>query len=402
MTHFVVFGEPFDFVERARQRFEGSVVTLVIEASRARKNAAIATVDAVIEVTDVNHDVDGLLLQVAQHGRPTHVVALVDHLALLAARFAEGAGLDFHSVTTILDIGDKSAMRRRLANVPELAVRAGLVGDEKSLHATAAAIGFPLVVKPADSTGSQGVSIVRSEDVLVTAVERAMAVSATVLLEEFLEGPQFSVEAFSEDGRHVILAVTRKYSDPHTLVELGHVLPADLTESVRMEFAERTALLLDVLQLEYGPSHTEFVLTQRGPVPLETHARVGGDEIYLMVADGVCVDIDALQVEQVFGERVIERLVPRPRTAQATWFGVAEGAVSFQLPAEPSGQAALSVSWLHPDAAPALRSSGDRVFQVRAEAASAAEALEIARSEAERLARAAGLSTRLTQLENVI
>lgn len=171
----------------------------------------------------------------------------------LAARFAERTGLVFHSVATITAIGDKGAMRRRLAGDPDLAVRSAMAHDEASLRTAAAAIGFPLVVKPSDSTGSQGVSVLRSEDGLSAAGERALAVSAAVLVEEFLDGPQYSVEAFSEDGTHVVLAVTRKYSDPRTLVEMGHVLPADLPDAVRTEFAERTRRLLRTLGLRYGP-----------------------------------------------------------------------------------------------------------------------------------------------------
>lgn len=272
------------------------------------------------------------------------------------------------------------------------------------MTAAVAAVGFPLVVKPSDSTGSQGVTVVRAEEGLVPAWERASAISSSVLLEEFLDGPQFSVEAFSEDGKHVVLAVTRTYSDPRTLVELGHVLPADLPEHQRAQFVERTAQLLDAGGLTFGPSHTEFVLTARGPVPIETHARVGGDDIYLMVADGVGVDMDALQVDQVFEDQVLDRLVPTTCSAQAIWFGVAEVVVPLEgdraVPDPPGGP--VDVAWLQSGVVPELRSSADRAFQVRAEAPAPSEALELARSTAERLAAVSGLSTRLAQLANVV
>lgn len=126
-----------------------------------------------------------------------------------------------------------------------------------------------------------------------------------MLAEQYHEGPQFSVEAFSEAAGHVALAVTRKYSDPDNMVEPGHVLPTPLDADVEEAIEGHARRVLDALGVEFGPTHTEVVLTADGPRVIETHLRVGGDEIFNLVKDAVGVDMIDFQTRQAFGEKVL-------------------------------------------------------------------------------------------------
>ncbi|MBX9394350.1 ATP-grasp domain-containing protein [Streptomyces sp. TRM72054] len=92
------------------------------------------------------------------------------------------------------------------------------------------------MVKPVSGAGSAGVARVAHESELAAVFERASGIreghsGAGVLVERFHEGPQFSVEAFSEHGERQVVAITRKFSDPVTFVEPGHVSPAGLAAS---------------------------------------------------------------------------------------------------------------------------------------------------------------------------
>ena len=93
------------------------------------------------------------------------------------------------------------------------------MADESELAAAAERVGFPAVLKPVESAGSVHVSRVDSLDGLRAAYRRLAADSRTdfgrgldgpVLLEEYLDGPEISVEGYVEDGRAVVLAVTTK------------------------------------------------------------------------------------------------------------------------------------------------------------------------------------------------
>jgi biotin carboxylase len=254
------------------------------------------------------------------------------------------------------------------------------------------------------------VSIVHDLDELHAAYAAASGSGdATVLVERYLAGPQYSVEAMSENGAHVVLAVTRKYSDPQSLVELGHVMPAPLDDEQHAAIAACAANVLDDVGLTFGPSHTEIIVTADGPMPIETHARVGGDDIWLMVHSATGVDLEEVQADQIFAEPVLDRInsiLADPHSAhpsQAVWFGAtrAEGTFAgLSIPLDVTDDERIEVTALIKPGAPMrpLESSKDRIFKVRAHAASPDEALELARSAAEKVAIASGLPADLTSL----
>ena len=206
----------------------------------------------------------------------------------------------------------KYAMRARLRAVGLEDTPAALVADCAMLHSFAAEFGLPLVIKPNGGTASVGVSVARTEADLDACFTRAVAErdafrSRGVLAERFFEGPQFSIEGFSENGEHVFVAITRKYSDPITLVELGHVLPAPLSAAESILIQRYARDVLDALGVRFGPTHTEFVLTCEGPRIIETHLRMGSDMCPLVtVVTGV--DLIEMQIRQTMGEQVLPEI----------------------------------------------------------------------------------------------
>lgn len=144
-------------------------------------------------------------------------------------------------------------------------------------------IPFPIIVKPADSGGSRGVTLVRNQEELDLAIERALNWSSgkIVMLEQFIEGREFSVEAISYQGKHYIIQITDKVTTgaPY-FVELSHHQPANLTSKQWNDIAELTLKTLSSLKVEYGASHTEIKMNSDGvPYVIEMGARMGGDFI---------------------------------------------------------------------------------------------------------------------------
>ena len=144
-------------------------------------------------------------------------------------------------------------------------------------------IPFPVIVKPADSGGSRGVTLIRDKSDFDMALHRALdwSPSKTALVEQFIEGREFSVESISYQGKHYVVQITDKVtSEAPFFVELAHHQPADLTEKQRREIKELTIQMLDSLKVEYGASHTEIKMDTHGvPYVIEMGARMGGDFI---------------------------------------------------------------------------------------------------------------------------
>ena len=140
---------------------------------------------------------------------------------------------------------------------------------------------WPLIVKPTDRSGSRGIFRVDNYSALCAAVPQALEQSfeRRAVIEEFIEGEEYSCESISFRGEHHILALTKKHTTgaPH-FIETGHDEPADIPAE-RQEIV-RTHILraLDALHIEYGASHAEFRLTPDGEVRIiEIGARMGGD-----------------------------------------------------------------------------------------------------------------------------
>jgi len=156
---------------------------------------------------------------------------------------------------------------------------------------------LPLVVKPSQASGSVGVRLCRSENEVIRHVglllgldtdERGFSVPKDVLIEEYLDGPEYSVEMF---GLRAV-GVTRKHLSPEPFfVELGHDYPARLSDQLAQALREEALLSLETVGLRWGPSHVEIRLTGAGPVVIEINPRLAGGYIPELVRRTSGVDL---------------------------------------------------------------------------------------------------------------
>jgi len=142
---------------------------------------------------------------------------------------------------------------------------------------------YPIIVKPLDSGGSQGVTKLDSSDGLEEALHIAYSRSRTeqAIVEEFVDGREFSVEALSHNGKHYILQITDKVTSgaPH-FIEMQHHQPADISMDVADQIKAMVQKALSALKIENSPSHTEIKLNSKGELYIiEIGARLGGDFI---------------------------------------------------------------------------------------------------------------------------
>ncbi len=141
-------------------------------------------------------------------------------------------------------------------------------------------IPFPVIVKPADSGGSRGITLIRNQKDYSAALERAMewSPSHTALVEQFIEGREFSIEAISYEGKHYILQITDKETTgaPY-FVEMSHHQPANLNEKQWADIENLVLKMLTTLKVEFGASHTEVKMDADGiPYVIEMGPRMGG------------------------------------------------------------------------------------------------------------------------------
>ena len=194
---------------------------------------------------------------------------------------AEKIGLRSNSIHSATISTNKFLMRSCF-------VRAGLKSpkflliDEQDSLTLIKEFNYPLIVKPTDRSGSRGVTISNNQNELTQNISRAVSESfeKKAIVEEFIEGPEYSVESISEDGVHTILAITEKVtSGPPYFVELEHHQPAKLNSLLEEQINQLVIAGLNALDIKFGASHTELKISKRGIFIIEIGARMGGDFI---------------------------------------------------------------------------------------------------------------------------
>ncbi|MFH8888580.1 pyridoxal-phosphate dependent enzyme [Streptomyces sp. NPDC017949] len=184
---------------------------------------------------------------------------------------------------------NKAELRRSLeaAGVPQ--PRFAVVTDVAQVGAGVAAVGLPCVVKPADDSGSNDVLLCSTtaeateHAARVLAVEhnvRGLPTARTVLIEEYLDAPEYSVEMFGDGDGQTCVGITAKYltGTPY-FVETRHVFPAPLPEADRAVLEATVAQALKATGMRFGPTHTEVKLTPGGPAVIEINPRLAGGMI---------------------------------------------------------------------------------------------------------------------------
>lgn len=220
----------------------------------------------------------------------------------MMARLADELGFIFNSPEVTERSTDKWLMKQafKAAGVP--CAEGILISSEEdlTLRLTATPV-FPVIIKPRDAYSSRGVFKCDSVEEVISRAElsRSFSTNRDILVEEFIEGSEYSVEAITFRGETTIIQFTEKFLTPYPrTVETGHLQPADLTDEERDCLTRTVISSLKALGIENSASHTEVMLTGNGPVVIETGARLGGDFIasYLTKAStGVSMDRAAIQ-----------------------------------------------------------------------------------------------------------
>jgi biotin carboxylase len=287
------------FLEAARER---GLYVIAVDRDPAAPGFRYADRRALISTED-----EPAIQRLAEAEAPDGVIAPgTDWPVGIAARVAQRLALP-HALdpdTAALTLSKVRQRERFLAaGVPHVPWRLAN-GDGK--------VPLPCVVKAPDRQGQRGMTIVREPSALAQAIHLAMTESrtGTALIEELVDGPEVTVNAFSVDGRFHAVAVTdRLTADPPAFgVALAHVWPAEHGAGAA-EVAERAAAALGI---ENGPTYTQLRIGADGPQVVELAARLGGGHDAELCRAAVGVDLNGLALDAALGDR---REVPEAEAA---------------------------------------------------------------------------------------
>lgn len=326
----------------------------------------------------------------------------VEYAVPFAARLAERYGVPGATLGAANLLRDKALLRAvsREAGVANPAVAE--VDDLEAVRGFLREHPGPVVLKPANRQASVGVRIVRDPDDVESAWTQALSqeearyvaydgLPLRMLVEEFVAGPEFSVEMLLDAGRPLFANVTGKLLHPGDRpIELGHVVPADIPAALAEELVSATECLMDVIGFGSGLTHCEWIVRDGVPYLVECAGRMPGDGIVDLIERAWPIDLVRRYVTVMLGGT----RDPAPR--------VPLGGAAVLYPAVPPGviesidglDEARAVPGVHQsvcvlavgDRVNELRSSWDRVVGAAATGPTTADALAAAWSAVARIA----------------
>ena len=219
--------------------------------------------------------------KVAQSFLPEGIMLLATDMPMRAiAAASEACHLPGISYETAVKATDKAEMIKAFeANGVEHPWYF-IAGDKAAFEVILDQVTFPCIMKPTDNAGSRGVVLAHDLNELKAAYDysHGESRSGAIIIEEYLQGPEFSVEVMVVDGEPHVLQITDKLTTgaPH-FVEMGHSQPTSQNEDNQAKIKSLAIRACKAVGINCGPAHVEMILTEDGPKMVELGARMGGD-----------------------------------------------------------------------------------------------------------------------------
>ena len=248
------------------------------------------------------------------------IVAVDDGGALVAARAARRLELPYNSVASVEATRNKALLRERIESAGIASPEHHVLMTSDDPSAAAAAITYPVVLKPLALSGSKGVIRANDADEFVASFERVRTLLGSpaavdecgaeladrVLIEGYVSGAEVSVEGVLDAGRLRVLAVFDK-PDPLEgpfFEETIYVTPSRLPEDDQRRITEVTEQACAALGLVDGPVHAELRINTEGVFPLDIAARSIGGLCSRTLSFGTGMSLEELLLRHAIGADV--------------------------------------------------------------------------------------------------
>jgi biotin carboxylase len=323
---------------------------------------------------------------------PAAIIPAIEYATPFAARLAERYGLPGATFGAAEIMRDKALLRQVTAAAGirnPASVRVASPADVLAFMQTRRSI----VLKPSNRQASVGTQVIHDPD----DVEQAWAhctqqdegifvpdrpMELSMLIEEFVEGDEFSVEMLVRDGKPLWANITGKQLVPGPRpVELAHIVPADLPAELDDLLKQQTERVIDATGFRDGVVHCEWIVADGMPHLVECAGRLAGDGILDVVQLAYPVELLRCYYAVLKGEDPPSDLPARAKAGAAVRFltiepGVVESVEGVDEARQLDGVHLLQVTVAPGERFDGLRSSWDRAGIVMATGDTSAEALQ--------------------------
>lgn len=229
-----------------------------------------------------------------------------------AAHLAAEYGLPGNTPNAIRTCRDKVATRLHLAEAGIGQPKFMIVRSIADADNVAEKVGLPCIVKPADDSGSNLVRLCYTLDEIYEMINEILSVeknvrgqdtAQTVLIEEYVEGPEVSVEMLGCQGEMSCIGITQKsLTGIPYFVEYRHLFPAPLPLDTSKEIMITVEKALKYVGMTNGATHTEVKLTAQGSKIVEINPRLAGGMIPELIRHSTGIDMVEKQILSALGK----------------------------------------------------------------------------------------------------
>jgi biotin carboxylase len=310
-------------LERVR---ELGVRVVAVDRNAAAPGLSVADVG---EVADFG-DIAALAAIGRRHGVSGVMTFAADRAVPVVAAVAERLGLPGIGTETAHLMTNKIAMRRRLADAGVAQPRFAALRHVREIRPAAEAVGFPAVLKPADSAGQRGLFLVASTDDVERHLHAALAQSTDeeAILESYHAGLEVNGLLVARDGEVIVLTLSDRRRPPGIGfgVALAHVYPSTLFGDSLAEVERVGRSTVHALGLADGIAYPQVIWGDDGVARLvEVAARIPAGQMDSVARYGVGVDLIEIALCQALGKTVPDELVePKLQQPMAISFLTAE------------------------------------------------------------------------------
>lgn len=278
--------------------------------------------DKYLQISTLDED---LVLNAAKREKVEMVLtACTDQALLTAATVSEKLGLPFYlDAATAFNVTNKAYMKSCFAKngIPTSGFR--IFQRLEAVKEYAAYFSYPVIVKPCDCNSSKGVVKANCRKDLMIAAEKAFSLSRSqkIIIEDFVEGMEVSVDCWIHAGKVQILAIseTRKTREDETRFTIYQSrYPANILLKARGIIEDTANQIARAFNLQKGPLLIQGLVHNETVNVIEFSARMGGGSKYKFVEYVSGVDIMKRYVDFVLGEE----LTPFPIPPSARFFEV--------------------------------------------------------------------------------
>lgn len=248
-------------------------------------------------------------LRIAKKNHIDGVLSIASDVSLSAVAYiAKTMALPGIDADTVERCTDKALMRQAFYAHDVPSPQSVAVENEGHALAAARQIGFPVVIKPVDNAGSRGVRYVPGAEEVAEAYAKALGYSRKkkVLVEDFMDGIEVSVEAFMVNNQmHVLTLSDKVRTPPPYLLDIDVIFPSAYPQELQQKIITIAEKAIRAVGIEMGPVHMELMMTKEGPVPVELAARGAGFKVFSDIVPFITgIDLLKASIDMALGNSV--------------------------------------------------------------------------------------------------